>query len=75
MLSGAFPAWEGSTFLEVCAMIRNLNQLNFRPFGTISKTQRDLVPETLTRRTVHLTQGDMPVYRSGGDCWLAAAAA
>lgn len=51
-------------------MIRNLNQLNFRPFGTISKTQRDLVPETLTRRTVHLTQGDMPVYRSGGDCWL-----
>ena len=51
-------------------MIRNLNQLNFRPFGTISKTQRDLVPETLIRRTVHLTQGDMPVYRSGGDCWL-----
>ena len=54
-------------------MIRNLNQVNFRRFGTISPER---FPSVKTagkdpgRRNLQLNPGDAPIYRCGSECRL-----
>ena len=54
-------------------MIRNLNQVNFRCFGTISPER---FPSVKTadkdpgRRNLQLDPGDAPIYRCGSECRL-----
>ena len=54
-------------------MIRNLNQVNFGPFGTIlpdrAQNARSLDKET-NQVDLQLTQGDALVYFCKTDCWL-----
>ena len=54
-------------------MIRNLNQLNFSGFGTISP-ERPPAPDAILKvpgRTVlHLQHRDAPIYRAACDTWL-----
>jgi len=54
-------------------MIRNLNQLNFRGFGTIS-TERpaagEAVAKTEQRTLLHLQHRSAPIYRAASDTWL-----
>ena len=53
-------------------MIRNLNQVSFQHFGTISPERGQLRPPVkgAVRRTLQLSEGDIPVYRGSEDCWL-----
>ena len=54
-------------------MIRNLNQVSFQRFGTISpeRGQGAKPADRGSRRQIlHLNQGGAPVYRSTADCWL-----
>ena len=54
-------------------MIRNLNQVSFQRFGTISpeRGQGGKASEKAgSRQILQLNQGDAPVYRSTGECWL-----
>ena len=54
-------------------MIRNLNQVSFQRFGFLSpeRGQSSKVSEKAgTRQILKLKQGDAPVYRSTGDCWV-----
>lgn len=54
-------------------MIRNLNQINFRPFGSISSERivnTQLSDKDANQISLHLTQGDATVYRCKTDSWL-----
>jgi len=54
-------------------MIRNLNQLNFSGFGTISH-ERPAPPEAVEaaqkRTLLHLAHQAAPIYRAAADTWL-----
>ena len=55
-------------------MIRNLNQLNFRGFGTILPERADstgTAGRAGNRRLLHLpTRKEVPIYRAAGDTWV-----
>ena len=54
-------------------MIRNLNQVSFQRFGTLSPERGQSAKtsdKSVIRQTLQLTDGDCPVYRSAGECWL-----
>jgi len=54
-------------------MIRNLNQLNFSGFGTISPERPpapDAAPRATGRTLLRLEHRDAPIYRAACDTWL-----
>lgn len=54
-------------------MIRNLNQVSFQRFGTISPERGQGCKPSVRqpyRQILHLSEGSMPVYRSSNECWL-----
>ena len=54
-------------------MIRNLNQVSFQRFGTISPERGQSSKPSVrgaVRQTLRLTQGNAPVYRGEDPCWL-----
>ena len=54
-------------------MIRNLNQLNFKGYGTVSPERPTEIGTPIGpegRRTLSLLQGDAPIYRAKSDTWL-----
>ena len=54
-------------------MIRNLNQVSFQCFGTISPERGQsvrLADKGDNRQLLQLYQGNSPVYRGSADCWV-----
>ena len=53
-------------------MIRNLNQVSFRGFGTIlpERAHTAKIVDKGARQTVQLQSGDAPVYRAVSETWL-----
>ena len=54
-------------------MIRNLNQVSFQRFGTISPERGQSARQTEragTRQNLHLTQREAPIYRCDCEVWL-----
>ena len=54
-------------------MIRNLNQLNFSGFGTISperKAAAEAVVKPAQRKILQLQHRAAPIYRAAADTWL-----
>ena len=51
-------------------MIRNLNQLNFRGFGTVAPERRDQSATPGNRMRLEARQDNVPLYRATGDTWL-----
>ena len=51
-------------------MIRNLIQLNFKGFGTISPERPHTDPEFTPHSNLSATQTDAPVYRADCETWL-----
>lgn len=51
-------------------MIRNLNQLNFKGFGSVAPERKDQAGTPVERQRLEATQNDAPVYRAVGDTRL-----
>ena len=51
-------------------MIRNLNQLNFKGFGTVAPERKDQSGGSEQRQRLESTQTDAPIYRAESDTWL-----
>ena len=51
-------------------MIRNLNQVAFRGFGTILPERKNAASPNGSPRSLRLTQRPAAVYRCDEDCWL-----
>ena len=51
-------------------MIRNLNQLNFKGFGTVSPERPDRGENAPGGQRITLKQGDVPIFRAKGEVWI-----
>jgi len=51
-------------------MIRNLNQLNFKGFGTVLPERAGAPTGIAERKTLTLTMQDAPIYRAVSEVWL-----
>ena len=51
-------------------MIRNLNQMTFREFGTILSERRQAARTMEKGYTIQLSRGEAPVFRTLADTWL-----
>ena len=54
-------------------MIRNLNRLNFKGYGSVSLERapdNGQSAKSMERQTLHLSQGEVPIYRAVSEVWL-----
>ena len=58
---------------EARGMIRNLNQLNFEGYGTVSAERAPgsgVSAKAEERQSLSLVQGDAPIYRAVSEVWF-----